>query len=145
MIKSLGHVGLGVSNMERSLEFYRDYLGMEVLMELNIADDRIGKVIGIKDAACQIAHLQLGDAVLELFEYSSPEGKNIANNTRQCDHGLIHIGFEVDDFHTHIKQLEEMDIKFLGETVEFRPGVWIVYFYGPDGEVIEFRQRSYSN
>jgi len=24
--------------------------------------------------------------------------------------------------------------------VEFRPGVWIVYFHGPDGEVCELRQ-----
>jgi len=141
MIKSLGHVGLGVSNMERSLEFYRDFLGMEVLMELDIADDRIGRVIGIQDAKCKIAHLQLGDAVLELFEYSSPKGKNIANHTRQCDHGLIHMGFEVDDFPIHMEQLKNRDIQFLGEPVEFRPGVWVVYFYGPDGEVVEFRQR----
>ena len=51
MIKSLDHVGLGVSHIEKSLEFYRDFLGMEVLMELDIADDRIGRVIGVKDAA----------------------------------------------------------------------------------------------
>ena len=38
MIKSLDHVGLGVSNIERSLDFYRDFLGMEVLMELDITD-----------------------------------------------------------------------------------------------------------
>ena len=141
MIKSLGHVGLGVSNMERSLEFYRDFLRMEVLMELNMTDDRIGRVIGVQNAKCKIAHLKLGDAVLEMFEYSSPKGKNIANNTNQCDYGLIHIGFEVDDFHIHMKQLKERELEFLGEPVEFRPGVWVVYFYGPDGEVIEFRQR----
>ena len=141
MIKSLGHVGLGVSNIKKSLKFYRDFLDMKVLMELNITDDRIGRVIGVKDAACKIAHLQLGNTVLELFEYSSPEGKNIAGNTNQYDHGIIHIGFEVDDFHTHIEQLKSRNIQFLGQPVEFRPGVWVAYFYGPDGEVIEFRQH----
>lgn len=141
MIKNLGHVGLGVSNMERSLEFYRDFLGMEILVELDVTDDRIGRVIGVQNAKCKIAHLQLGDAVLELFEYSNQAGKNIANNTNQYDYGLIHIGFEVDDFHTHIKHLKERNITFLGEPVEFRPDVWVVYFYGPDGEVVEFRQQ----
>ena len=102
MIKSLGHVGLGVMNMQRSLEFYRDFLGMEVLMELDIADDRIARVTGIQNAKCKIAHLQLGDAVLELFEYSKPVGKNIARNTNQYDHGLIHIGFEIDEAYTVI-------------------------------------------
>ena len=110
-------------------------------MELDIVDDRIAMVIGVKGVKCKIVHLQLGDAVLELFEYSSPEGKNIANKTNQYDYGFIHMGFEVNDFHTHIKQLKERGIKFLGEPVEFRPGVWVVYFYGPEGEVIEFRQR----
>ena len=141
MIKNLGHVGLGVSNMKKSLEFYRDFIGMKVLMELDITDDRIGRVIGVKDAACKIAHLQLGDAVLELFEYTNPKGKNKAKNINQYDRGIIHIGFEVDDFHTHIEQLKNRNIQFLGQPVEFRPGVWVAYFYGPDGEVIEFRQH----
>ena len=51
------------------------------------------------------------------------------------------MGFEVSDFHTHIKQFKERGIKFLGEPVEFRPGVWVAYFYGPDNKVVEFRQR----
>ena len=141
MIKSLGHVGLGVTDMQRSLEFYRDFLGMKVLMELDIKDNRIGRVIGVKAAACKIAHLQLGDGILELFQYTNPKGSNKAKNINQYDQGLIHIGFEVDDFHAHIKQLEQKNIKLLGEPVEFRPDVWVAYFYGPDGEVCEIRQK----
>ena len=41
MSNYLGHVGLGVSNMEQSLKFYRDLIGMQVLMDLDIQDDRI--------------------------------------------------------------------------------------------------------
>jgi len=141
MIKSLGHVGLGVTNMQKSLEFYRDFMGMKVLMELDIDDDRIGRVIGVKDAACKIVHLELGDAMLELFEYKNPKGHNKAKTMNQYDQGLIHIGFEVDDFHTLLKQLKQRNIKLLGEPVEFRPDVWVAYFYGPDGEVCEIRQR----
>lgn len=141
MIKSLGHAGLAVSNIERSLEFYRDFLGMKVMMELDITDDRIGRVIGVKDAKCKIVHLQLGDGVLELFEYSNPKGRNKAKRMNQYDQGLTHIGFEVSDFHEHIKQLKQKGIIFLGEPVEFRPSVWIAYFYGPDREVCEIRQR----
>ena len=140
MIKSLGHAGLSVSDMKRSLEFYRDYLGMEVLMELDIQDDRIARVIGIPGAKCKIVHLQLGDAMLELFEYSEPEGNNIARGMQQCDKGISHIGFEVNDIHRHLKELQEKGCEILGEPVEFRPDVWVAYFRGPDGEVVEFRQ-----
>ena len=31
-------------------------------------------------------------------------------------------------------------VEFISEPVEFRPGVWIVYFCGPDGEVCELRE-----
>ena len=141
MIKSLGHVGLGVSDMERSLKFYRDFIGMEVLMELEITDDRIARVVGIPGAKCKIVHLQLGPGILELFQYYQPIGRDFAPIMRQCDRGLIHIGFEIDDFHRQIEELKKHDIEFLGEPVEFRPDVWIVYFRGPDGEVCEFRQR----
>ena len=141
MIRSLGHAGLGVSDMERSLRFYRDLLGMEVIMDLDISDDRIARVIGIEGATCRIIHLKLGDAVLELFKYHAPRGANKARQLRQCDHGLIHIGFEITDFHRHLEELKENNVELLGEPVEFRPGVWIVYFRGPDGEVCEFRQK----
>ena len=140
MIRSLGHVGLGVADLERSLEFYRDFLGMEVIMELDADDGRIGRVIGIGGAKCKIVHLKKGETVLELFHYYEPEGKNKARSLSQTDHGLIHIGFEVNDFHAHVEELRKRNVEFLGEPMEFRPGVWIVYFRGPDGEVCELRQ-----
>ena len=134
-------MGLGVSDIERSLGFYRDFLGMNVIMDLDIADDRIGRVIGLPGAKCRIVHLELGGTIIELFKYSDPVGKNIAKNLRQCDYGLIHIGFEVSDFHIYLEELKKRNVEFLGEPVEFRPDVWVVYFRGPDGEVCEFRQQ----
>lgn len=140
MIQALEHVALSVGDMERSLAFYREFLGMKVIMDLNVTDDRIGRVVGIPDARCRIVHLKLGQAILELFCYSSPAGKNMAGEMRQYDHGLIHLGFSVTDFQEQLKKLKAKGIVFLGEPVEFRPGVWVVYFRGPDGEICEFRQ-----
>jgi len=140
MIEALEHVGLGVSDMDRSLAFYRDLLGMEVVMDLNIADDRIGRVVGIPGAACRIVHLKLGPAVLELFQYTHPVGQNTARTMRQCDRGLIHVGFRVTDFHRQVETLKSRNVPFLGEPVEFRSNVWVLYFQGPDGEVCELRQ-----
>ena len=141
-IPSLGHVGPSVSNMQRSLAFYRDILGMELVLELDISDDRQGQVIGVPGTKCRIAHLKLGDGVLELFEYYDPAGENKARNLRQRDHGIVHIGFEVDDFPRRVEFLKEKNVDFAGEPVEFRPGVWVLYFYGPDGEVCELHDVS---
>jgi len=54
---------------------------------------------------------------------------------------LIHMGFEIDQFHHHLEELKLRGVKFIGEPVEFRPGVWVAYFEGPDGEVCEIRER----
>ena len=78
-IPSMGHVGLSVANTQRSIEFYRDLLNMEVVLELDISDDRQARVIGIPGTKCKITHLKLGDGVLELFEYYEP--KRGINNT----------------------------------------------------------------
>ena len=142
MIFSLGHVGLSVSNMQRSLEFYRDLMGMEVVMELDVSDERMGRVIGLAAAKCRITHLRLGESVLELFEYSEPRGHNVARSLRQCDQGITHMGFECSDFHQHVEKLRQHNVEFLGEPVEFRPNVWVLYFLGPDGEVCELHDVS---
>ena len=140
MIRCLKHVGLGVRDLDRSLEFYRDFLGMEVLIEIDASDDRIGRIIGKPCARCRIVHLRRGEGVLELLQYYRPVGESIAAKTQQWDQGLIHMGFDVTDIHKHVEELKKRNIEFLGELVEFRAGVWIVYFRGPDGEIIEFRQ-----
>jgi catechol 2,3-dioxygenase-like lactoylglutathione lyase family enzyme len=142
ILPSLGHVGLSVSDLERSKAFYCNMLGMEVVLELDISDDRQARVVGVPGTKCRIVHLRLGDGVLELFEYYEPQGENVARRTRQCDRGIVHIGFEVDDFHHRLDQLRCTDLEFLGEPVEFRPGVWVVYFRGPDGEVCELHDVS---
>ena len=142
MIHSLEHVGLSVSNMERSLVFYRDFIGMKVVLEVDFSDERMEKITGIHDAKCKIVHLQLGNTILELFQYYSPIGKPIPPERRQCDNGFTHIGFGVTEIRAQVKQLKKRGIKLLGELTEVRPGAWVVYFYGPDGEVCEFRQVS---
>ena len=141
-IPSLGHVGLSVSSMEKSVAFYRGIMGMEVVLELDISDDRQARVIGVPGAKCRITHLRLGDAVLELFEYYDAEGENKARGMQQSDHGLVHVGFEVDDFHARVRMLKEEGVPFVGEPIEYRPGVWVLYFCGPDGEVCELRDTS---
>ena len=141
MIKCLSHVALCVSDLNRSLGFYSELLRMTVVMDLDISDCRISRLVGIPAARCRIVHLKLGQTVLELFHYNFPEGLSIAKGMRQCDRGFTHIGFEVDDFDQQLERLKTAKVDFLGEPVEFRPGVWVVYFRGPDGEVCEFRQQ----
>ncbi|MBN1834371.1 MAG: VOC family protein [Spirochaetales bacterium] len=142
MLKGLEHVGLSVSNLERSIAFYRDLLGLKLIRVLECGEEsRLDEVVGIPGCVARIAHLESEKAMLELFEYVRPRGEGIpGGRRRQADLGHIHAGFTSDDVRGEYARLKGQGVEFLSEPVEFRPGVWIVYFYGPDGEVGELRQ-----
>jgi catechol 2,3-dioxygenase-like lactoylglutathione lyase family enzyme len=141
MIESLEHVALSVASLERSIAFYRDLLGFTFLRIVESPPSmRLGDVVGLPGCSARIAHLQLGATMLELFEYQAPRGRAVAPDRTQADNGFTHIGLRSTDTRADHQRLRAQGIQFLHEPVEFRPGVWIAYFRGPDGEICELRQ-----
>ena len=101
---------------------------------------RLGDIVGIPGCSSRIAHLSSGDYMLELFEYTDPRGRPVPADRTQADNGFSHIGFTSTDVRADHAALVEQGVEFLGNPVEYRPDVWVVYFYGPDREVCELRQ-----
>ena len=135
-------MALSVADLERSIGFYTGLFGFEERRRL-AADPELplGRVIGVTGASADIAHLYLGEFMLELFRYRTPEGRALAVERTQADHGYIHFGLRVSEIHDEVERLRASGVRFLSDDpVEFRPGVWVVYFLGPDGEVVELRQ-----
>ena len=141
MILGADHVALSVADMERSIRFYTGLFGFEVRRRLP-ADPGLplDRVIGVAGAAADIAHLYLGEFMLELFRYHVPEGRAGGAARSQADHGYIHFGLRVRDIHGETARLRAAGVRFLGDPVEFRPGAWVVYLRGPEGEVVELRE-----
>jgi catechol 2,3-dioxygenase-like lactoylglutathione lyase family enzyme len=141
VITAVEHPALSVANLEQSLAFYRDLLGCRVLRIIEPRDDdRLATVAGVPEARARIAHLELGGVMLELFEYVQPRGRPRPADRTQADHGWTHVGFRSDDVRRDCERLREAGVPFVSDPVEFRPGVWVVYFRGPDGETLELRQ-----
>jgi catechol 2,3-dioxygenase-like lactoylglutathione lyase family enzyme len=141
LIHQLEHVGLSVSDLERSIDFYTKNFNFKLERILEPSPDLpVGKIVGLPGCKVRIAHLSSPGAMLELFQYVEPEGKPIPSDATQADKGYIHMGFKTSELHDEYKKLSEMGVEFISEPVEIRPDVWVVYFYGPDGEVCELRQ-----
>jgi catechol 2,3-dioxygenase-like lactoylglutathione lyase family enzyme len=139
MFLRMDHVALSVRDMERTIAFYRDTIGFEPVFD-RVFTEPIARLIGEPAVEVRIVHLRLGEAVLELFDYRTPAGRPRPEGQRQCDLGLTHIGFLVDDFAATHARLLERGVRFLSEPVLVRPGVTVAYFFGAEGEVCEMRE-----
>lgn len=68
MIRTIRHVGLVVRNLERSLTFYRDFLGLEVWRQATEEGSYIDKIVGIPNVRAEWVKLKApGGSLLELL------------------------------------------------------------------------------
>ena len=142
MITGIHHVSFCVSDMERSLRFYRDGLGFDVLSDRTIQGPVPEKVIQLRGAHLRLVHLRGHGLGLELIQYYAPEG--LPRAVRPCDVGSAHICFLVDDIDGEMERLTGHGARFLSDamTVEGGPnaGNRYVYFLDPDDIPLELSQ-----
>jgi len=139
MFTRVEHVGMTVKDMERAIAFYRDVIGAVVVLDREFGDE-LGEVIGVAGTRARIVHMQLGDTMVELFDYRHPQGQERRADASPADQGLTHIGFTVEDFWRTYRHLVNHGVRFLGKPVEIRPGVFVAYFCGAEGEICEMKE-----
>jgi catechol 2,3-dioxygenase-like lactoylglutathione lyase family enzyme len=139
MFKQMDHIAMSVKSMEKAVAFYRDVIGMEKVYDREF-EGPMARLLGIPRVHVRIVHMKMGGFFLELFHYRYPEGREPAPDKQQSDFGLTHIGFMVEDFWGTCRHLKDRGVTFIGEPVEFRPGVFVAYFHGVEHEVCEIRE-----
>lgn len=143
-ISGVHHTCVIVSDMEKSLAFYRDILGMEEKINIKVdADPRMMDLVGTKPKQ-HLVMLSAGNTIIELIQYLEPKCKPVARKT--CDLATMHLCFEVEDIKKLYENLRTKGIRFhrdpdfLGESEGALNGYGYVYFRGPDNEILEFIQ-----
>jgi catechol 2,3-dioxygenase-like lactoylglutathione lyase family enzyme len=138
------HMGVTVSNLERSIDFYTR-LGFRLLFSpLQYSGKDLEKSLNVEGAKLRSAMLKASDGTMvELLQYLEPEGR--ALDRRNCDLGSMHIAFRVPDIETAFSEFKKT-VHFNSEpsTVSEGPlkGIKFVYFVDPDGVILEFFQES---
>jgi catechol 2,3-dioxygenase-like lactoylglutathione lyase family enzyme len=140
---SANHVGVTVSNLDRSLAFYRDLLGFHVAYERGeVTAEYMPRLVGIPGARLKIAGVDIPGLHLDLIEYIVPKGGVAAGPT--SDVGNVHIGYTVDDLWAAYRHLMAAGVRFKSQpvspTVGPNKGGWAVYFVDPDGVTLEMIQ-----
>lgn len=142
MIHRYQHVSITVSDLERSVAFYRDMLGFIPSEYAEASGEDTSKALAVEDASLKLAVLKQGDMILELIEYRSPEDRNRVA-PRPCDVGCMHMALEVEDIHKLYEMLLAHGVKVNTPPQRNPPDVswaWWFYMQDPDGVPIELVQ-----
>jgi glyoxylase I family protein len=143
LITGFLHFAISCADADRSIAFYRDNLGMELVADRVVpGGGYVEAVTGIAGARVRIVHLQGYGFNLELLEYEEPRGETRAREPNHA--GSAHMAFVVDDCDAVCAELAAKGVPV--RSAEGRPqtvtggpndGGKCVYLEDPDGNPVE--------
>jgi catechol 2,3-dioxygenase-like lactoylglutathione lyase family enzyme len=144
-LSAVVHTGFTVSDIDRSIAFYRDKLGMQLIHRQQGTAPYLAKVTGFAGVQLEVAFLKLApDAphTLELLQYKSHPSPPTDRATNRPGNG--HLCFQVDDIQAWYCALTGQGVPTISEPVQVTAGVntgaWALYLRDPDGITIELYQ-----
>ncbi len=146
-VEWMNHTGFVVSDMERSLAFYKEVLGLEEERSSVMEGDMVNQLTGIEGARVHVVYLGCGDVrhAVELVHFLEPGVLpwEIPPRNRV---GTAHLAFIVDDLDALYEELSGRGIEFVNPPA-LRPEAvypWaqkVCYMYDPDGNMLELIER----
>lgn len=97
-LTSIEHIGIAVKNLEESIEFYENILGLKCYA-----------VEEVKDQKVKTAFFNVGQTKIELLESTDLDGP-IAKFIEKRGEGIHHIAFKTNDINSSLKELKEKNI-----------------------------------
>jgi catechol 2,3-dioxygenase-like lactoylglutathione lyase family enzyme len=140
------HTGFTVSDLERSVAFYRDVLGMRLVRRQTGTAPYLSTITGFPGVRLEVALLQPADggSMLELLQYASHPAAPTDRATNRP--GNAHLCFQVADIHAACAELRRHGTTLISEPAEITAGAHAggfgVYLRDPDGFTIELYQGS---
>lgn len=137
-ISRFSHVGLCVSDLERSLRFYRDGLGFREVGRLHTRGERVDVLLGLARADVSARFLERDGTRLELLRVE-PMGAPARAPRPMNRPGLTHLSLRVEDLDAALHRLESAGGHALEATRVDDPehGVAAVFVLDPDGTRVE--------
>ena len=150
MIADVLHFSFTVSDIERSIEWYTQVLGLELVHRQRQDNEYTRKLVGLPDAVLEVAQFVVPGVppmrsthMLELVEYVIPRGRT-ADVLPTNDVGVAHLALMVTDIHERYRRMKAEGVAFRNPPVEITAGAneggYACYFHDPDGITLELLQ-----
>jgi catechol 2,3-dioxygenase-like lactoylglutathione lyase family enzyme len=90
-------VGMTVSEMDRSVDFYSRVLSFEKVSDVEVWGDEYEHLEGLFGLRMRVVRMRLGDESIDLTEYLTPKGRPIPVDSRSNDRWFQHVAIIVSD------------------------------------------------
>jgi catechol 2,3-dioxygenase-like lactoylglutathione lyase family enzyme len=143
------HTSFTVADLDRSVAFFRDRLGLEVLFVREVKQDYFDRIVGLPGCVVRASLLRIpgSNHHVELFQYLQPLGQ--AHEPRPCDPGSSHLALLVDDLPALYEKLRAQGVAFASEPVAITAGPnrggYGIYLRDPNGILIEMFQPPHTH
>lgn len=138
MIRGIHHIGIHTPDLDRLRSFYEEAFGFEAVGdELNFKDvPEASLVVGVPNAVARCLMMKAHNCFIELFEWSSPEGENLAP-LKPYGFGYTHFMLDVSDIDAEYARLSALGMRFVHPSAVRHGRSASVYGQDPDGNIIE--------
>jgi catechol 2,3-dioxygenase-like lactoylglutathione lyase family enzyme len=140
-------VGMTVSDLNRSVAFFRDVLGFERVEEFEDQGRETELLTGVFGARTHTARMRLGGDLVELTEFLAPRGRPYPVDTRANDQWFQHVAIIVSDMDAAYRRLQAHGVAHASTGPQRLPdwnlnagGIQAFYFRDPDGHFLEVLQ-----
>jgi catechol 2,3-dioxygenase-like lactoylglutathione lyase family enzyme len=96
MTLTFSHLGICVSDLERSVRFYRDALGFEPVQEHRVGAE-FAVLMELDDVALRSCFVRRDGVSIELLHFDEPGHRGDPTRRPMNQLGLTHLSFRVDD------------------------------------------------
>ena len=111
LVTAVGPIGIAVSDVDRSVDFYTRVLHFTKISDDEIAGENVEHVKGVFGSRIRVVRLQLGEEQIELSEFLAPQGRPIPLDSRSNDRWFQHIAIIVSDMDRAYRALRERRVE----------------------------------
>jgi catechol 2,3-dioxygenase-like lactoylglutathione lyase family enzyme len=146
-VTAVDSVGITVSDLDRSVEFFSKVLSFEKVSEVEVAGTEYEHLQGVFGLRMRVARLKLGDEFIELTEYLTPRGRPVPVDSRSNDRWFQHVAIITTDMDKAYALLRSNKVQHastgpqtLPRYIKAAAGIRAFYFKDPDGHALEVLQ-----
>ncbi|QZY54713.1 methylmalonyl-CoA epimerase [Crassaminicella profunda] len=131
-VLKVDHIGVAVKNLEESLKFYQEILGLDLQGTEVVEEQKV-----------KVAFLPVGESEIELLESTDADGP-IAKFIEKKGSGLQHVALRVPNIEEAIAELKEKGVRMIDEKPRYGAGGAKIAFCHPkstNGVLLELSER----